>query len=225
MKKEKDKQIIRAPFKAAALALIVIMVCTFSLSGFSHQIGSVLSLIVSSIIIASSLIVFVGLFNLGKKYKNDFLQKTVIVGFILYISMMIFASYVPDSYIEKLGEINNTLMLRDSNLSELIESNASQEAIDLYDSETINYLLRELPGIIAPIVVFLLIFAIYMTFLGASFIKLRKVRRAKAIGILVIIGAWFALTLIGMIVTVVVFVIAQVLLVISFLEESKKFKE
>ena len=225
VKKKKRDLEVKKPFKLGALSLISMVFFIF-LSMVSESFGLViLASFFSLLFFIAAILAFVSVYYLGKKYKSNFLMKTVIIGFILYFVIFLFGSYFSGNYYEGYKDFSDTILERESNLQEMIEQNMSQEVISSYERETFNYFVETGLPLLVPFIIIYLIFAIYSTFLGIAFIKLEKVKYSKAIGVITIVSVWLVPTIIGIFLAIPLMFANYVLMVLIFLEESKKAKE
>lgn len=224
-KKKRDFQ-IKKPFKLGTFSLIS-MAFFFFLSIASESFNLViLASFFSLLFFIATILSFVSIYYLGKKYKSKLVMKTVIVGFILYFAVFIFGSYYfSANYYEGYNNFSDTLLERESNLQQLIDQNMSQEIIASYEKETFNYFIEQGIPLLIPFIIIYLLFAIYSTFLGVGFIKLVKVRYSKAIGVMSIISVWLVPTIIGIFLAIPLMFATYILMILMFLDESKKAKE
>jgi hypothetical protein len=225
VKKKKEEQRIKKPFILAGVSLIVIVLLGI-VSIILGEIGSILlSSAISALVLMGILLTFVGFYYLGNRYKNEFLKRTIIAGFILFVILGMLASNVPESYEQRISSLNNTISVREANFNQLVLENSSEEVLISFEKETEYYLIKEGIPLVLPILIAFLAIAIYSTFFGIGMIKLKEVKRAKLIGILSIVSVWLFPTIIGIFLALPIMMASYVLTIIMFFEEAKKTKE
>ncbi len=225
VKKKKEEQRIRKPFISAGISLIVMIILAF----ISVLLGEKGSIIILSFISASflicTLLVFVGFYYIGKRYKSEFLRRVVIAGFVLFVAIALIASNVPESYEQRISGLNSTLFVREANLNQLVLENASEEVLISFEEETEEYILKEGIPLILPVLIIFLVVAIYLTLFGIGMIKLKEVKKAKWVGVLSIIVGWLMPTIIGIFLALPIGIVLHIMAIFMFFEESRKAKE
>jgi hypothetical protein len=225
VKTKKEEPRIKKPFRLTAIALISIVVL-LSLSSLFNYFGLVLfSALLTIFVFVGIILTFVGFYYLGKKHQNKLLMRTIIAGFILFIGLFIFLTYYSGAYEERFVNLNETLSIRESNFEQLKTKNVSQEILDSYERETLDYLIATGIPLVIPFLIGYLIYAIYSTIFGIAMIKLKKVKYSKAIGVLTIISVWLIPTIIGIILAIPLLLTSYVLAILMFFDESEKSKE
>lgn len=225
VKKIPKERRVRRPLSFAAVSLIVILVLVIASSFLSMKGFNILSSILSILVFAGTILVFVGFYYLGKRHNNQLLMKTIIAGFVLYLGFLALVSHAPENYKARFFELNDTLSARAIDLEQMKLDNISEEVIASFEVETAEYFLEKGLTLFIPILISLFIFAIYSTFFGIALIRLQKVKNSKAIGVLTILSAWLTLTLVGIILAIPLAISSYILSIFMFFDESKKAKE
>lgn len=225
VKKKKQETRIKKPLITAGISLTSVLIFMIFSSVFSFLGIGILSSLFSVLSIAATIFVFVGLYYLGKNQNNNFFKIIIIAGFVLYVLSFLFISFSLVAYESDFREINETMFNREATLEALKAENVSQEVIESYEMETVQYLLQNaLPFLIAFLVLYF-VFAVYFTFFGIGMIKMKKVQYSKVIGVLSIISAWLPITILGIFLAVPMYMVIYVLMILMFFQESKKAKE
>jgi hypothetical protein len=225
VKTKKEEPRIKKPFRLTAIALISIVILSILSSFFSYLGLFIFSTLLSILVFAGIILTFAGFYYLGKKHQNKLLTKTIITGFVLFIGLFIITPYYSHHYNDRFIELNETISIRESNLQQLKTENTSQEILESYEKETLEYVLDNGLPLIIPFLIIYLIHAIYLTFFGIGIIKLKKVKYSKTIGILTIISIWLIPTIIGILLTIPLISVSYILTILMFFDESKKSKE
>lgn len=221
----KRDSVIKKPFLTTAISLIIVFILFGFLSILNFLGLYIFSALFSIFIFIGIILSFVGFYQLGKKYKNNLLTGTVIVGFILFISIFIISSNYSEGYQKKITELNDTITTRQTNLDLLIQQNASEKIQESYEKETAEYVFNKLFPLLIPFILLYLIHAINLTLFGIAIIRLNKVKYSMSIGVLTILSVWLIPTIIGILLAIPMLFVTYVFWILMFFSESKKAKE